>query len=301
MKNKKTIIGLVTLLVLSLLVAGCGGKKAETPAEESVAEKFQGRVIGIEPGAGLMSASEEAIEAYGLTDYALMDGSSATMTATLADAIANEEWVIVTGWTPHWKFAKWDLKYLEDPKNVFGRDEQIHTLVRSGLDADMPDVYALLDNFSWTPDDMAALMVSNSEEGADEYANAVAWIEENADKVAEWIPEETATEKGTVKLIYVPWDSEIASTNVVTAVLQEKMGYDVELIEVDAGAMYQGLASGDADGMVAAWLPTTHGHYLDAIKDDVVDLGVNLDGTKIGWVVPSYVTIDSIEDLQPTE
>ena len=165
----------------------------------------------------------------------------------------------------------------------------------------MPDVYALLDNFSWTPDDMAALMVSNSEEGADEYENAVAWIEENADKVAEWIPEETATEKGTVKLIYVPWDSEIASTNVVTAVLQEKMGYDVELIEVDAGAMYQGLASGDADGMVAAWLPTTHGHYLDAIKDDVVDLGVNLDGTKIGWVVPSYVTIDSIEDLQPTE
>jgi glycine betaine/proline transport system substrate-binding protein len=299
MKNKKTIIGLVTLLVLSLLVAGCGGKKAETPAEESVAEKFQGRVIGIEPGAGLMSASEEAIEAYGLTDYALMDGSSATMTATLADAIANEEWVIVTGWTPHWKFAKWDLKYLEDPKNVFGGDEQIHTLVRKGLDTDMPDVYALLDNFNWTSDDMAALMVSNSEEGSDEYANAVAWIEENADKVAEWIPEETATEKGTVKLIYVPWDSEIASTNVVTAVLQEKMGYDVELIEVDAGAMYQGLASGDADGMVAAWLPTTHGHYLDAIKDDVIDLGVNLDGTKIGWVVPSYVTIDSIEELQP--
>lgn len=301
MKNKKTIIGLVTLLVLSLLVAGCGGKKAETPAEESVAEKFQGRIIGIEPGAGLMSASEEAIEVYGLSDYTLMDGSSATMTATLADAIANEEWVIVTGWTPHWKFAKWDLKYLEDPKNVFGGDEQIHTLVRSGLDADMPDVYALLDNFNWTPDDMAALMVLNSEEGADEYANAVAWIEENADKVAEWIPEETATEKGTVKLIYVPWDSEIASTNVVTAVLQEKMGYDVELIEVDAGAMYQGLASGDADGMVAAWLPTTHGHYLDAIKDDVVDLGVNLDGTKIGWVVPSYVTIDSIEDLQVKE
>ncbi len=299
MKNKKTIIGLATLLVLSLLVAGCGGKKAETPAEESVVDKFQGRVIGIEPGAGLMSASEEAIEVYGLTDYTLMDGSSATMTATLADAIANEEWVIITGWTPHWKFAKWDLKYLEDPKNVFSGDEQIHTLVRKGLDTDMPDVYALLDNFNWTPDDMAALMVSNSEEAADEYANAVAWIEENVDKVAEWIPEETATEKGTVKLIYVPWDSEIASTNVVTAVLQEKMGYDVELIEVDAGVMYQGLASGDADGMVAAWLPATHGHYLDAIKDDVIDLGVNLDGTKIGWVVPSYVTIDSIEELQP--
>ena len=62
--------------------------------------------------------------------------------------------------------------------------------------------------------------------------------------------------------------------------------------------MYQGLAFGDADAMVAAWLPTTHGHYVDAIADKIEDLGVNLDGTKIGWVVPSYVTIDSIEDLQ---
>lgn len=299
MKNKRKLsIGLVTLLVLSLLVAGCGGDKGASKGEATTVDKFQGRIIGIEPGAGLMSASEEAIKEYGLSEYTLMDGSSATMTAALAEAIANEEWVIVTGWTPHWKFAAWDLKYLEDPKNVFGGDEQIHTLVRKGLDADMPDVYALLDNFNWTPDDMAALMVSNSQEGADEYANAVSWIEANADKVAEWMPEDISADKGTVTLIYVPWDSEIASTNVVTAVLREKMGYDVNLLEVDAGAMYQGLASGDADAMVAAWLPTTHGHYVDAIRDNIVDLGVNLDGTRIGWVVPSYVTIDSIEDLQ---
>lgn len=298
--NKKTklSIGLVLILVLSLLVAGCGGDKDKPAGEKTAAERLDGRIIGIEPGAGIMSKSEEVIEAYGLGEkYKLMDGSSATMVAALSEAIDNEEWVVVTGWTPHWKFAKWDLKYLEDPKGIFGGDEQIKTYVRKGLKEDMPDVYALLDNFNWTPEDMNTLMIQNLEEGADEYANAVAWIEANADKVAKWIPEETSTEKGKVTMILVPWDTEIASNNVVKAVLQEKMGYEVDLLEVDAGAMYQGLASGDADGMIAAWMPTTHAHYVEATKDDIVDLGVNLDGTRIGWVVPSYMTIDSIEDL----
>lgn len=298
-RSRSLTVGIAVLVVLTLILAGCGGSKppASGTGDKTTAEKFQGRIIGIEPGAGLMSASEKAISEYGLTKYRLMDGSSATMAAALGEAIAKEEWIIVTGWTPHWKFAKWDLKYLEDPKGIFGGAEQIHTLVRTGLEQDMPEVYAMLDAFSWAPEDMAQVMVWNAEPGADEYANAVRWINENEEKVKAWIPEPMAGEKGTVKLIYVLWDSEIASTNVVKAVLQEKMGYKVDIMDVDAGAMYQGLASGDADGMVAAWLPTTHGHYVDAIKDRIVDLGPNLDGTAIGWVVPSYVTINSIEDL----
>ena len=297
---RKVSISLIALLIISLVVAGCGGngQQAADPAEQSAAERFNGRVIGIEPGAGLMSASEEAIAEYGLTDYTLMDGSSATMAAALGEAIANEEWVIVTGWTPHWKFAQWDLKYLEDPKGIFGGAEQIHTLVRTGLEGDMPDVFAFLDNFYWTPDDMAEVMVWNTENNQD-YPNAVRWVEENMDTVNSWLPEGMEEGNGeNVTLIYVPWDSEIASTNVVRAVLEEVMGYSVTMMEVDAGAMYQGLASGDADAMVAAWLPTTHGHYVDAVQDNIVDLGPNLDGTAIGWVVPAYVTIDSIEDLQ---
>ena len=67
----------------------------------------------------------------------------------LGDAIRNEEWIAVTGWTPHWMFARWDLKYLEDPEGVFGEAEEIHTLTRVGLKEDMPEVYAFLDNFQW--------------------------------------------------------------------------------------------------------------------------------------------------------
>lgn len=291
-------IALVFVLALSLLVTGCtddGGTSGE--GEQSVAEKFNGRIIGIEPGAGVMSAAENAIETYGLTDYTLVEGSSATMAATLADAIRNEEWIAVTGWTPHWKFARWDLKYLEDPEGVFGEAEEIRTLTRVGFEEDMPEVYAFLDNFNWPLEKMQEVMVWNSEEGADPYENGLRFIEENEELVNSWIPEEEA-EKGKVRLIYVEWDSEIASSHVVQAVLQEKMGYDVELMAVDAGPMYQGLSTGDADATVAAWLPATHGHYLEQFQDSLVDLGPSVEGAAIGLVVPSYVTIDSIADMQ---
>ncbi len=151
------------------------------------ADKFDGRIIGIDPGAGIMSTTEKVIEEYGLNEISLMPGSGATMAAALKDKVEGKEWVCVTGWTPHWKFARWDLKYLDDPKNVYGGEEYISTVVRKGLKKDMPEVYQFLDNFYWTPEDMQLLMVWNSESGTP-YENAVKWIKQNKDKVDKWIP-----------------------------------------------------------------------------------------------------------------
>ncbi|MFP4164018.1 MAG: glycine betaine ABC transporter substrate-binding protein [Chitinispirillaceae bacterium] len=155
------------------------------------ADQFNGQIIGIDPGAGIMSKTEVALETYELEDnFELVEGSGATMTAALADAINNENWVVVTGWTPHWKFARWDLKYLADPDNVYGGEEYISTAVRAGLAEDMPRVHAFLDNFEWTAEDMEQVMVWNQEEGADPYESALRWIEENEEKVNSWIPPE---------------------------------------------------------------------------------------------------------------
>ncbi len=151
------------------------------------AEKFDGKIIGIDPGAGLMSKTEKVLEDYSLDQIELVEGSGATMTAALANAIQNNEWVVVTGWTPHWMFAQWDLKYLDDPQNVYGGEEEIHTIVRQGLKDEMPEVYQLLDNFNWTPADMQQVMVWNREEGAKPYENAKRWIEENPEKVQAWL------------------------------------------------------------------------------------------------------------------
>lgn len=153
-------------------------------------DSINGEIIGIDPGAGLTGLTEDALEEYDLEGKVqLQTGSGATMTAALQSAIRSDEDVVVTGWTPHWMFARWDLKYLEDPKNVYGGAEQIHTIARQGLKEDMPEVYAFLDNFSWTPEQMGEVMLMNQEEGSDPYENAKQWVDENQDVVSEWLGE----------------------------------------------------------------------------------------------------------------
>ncbi len=150
-------------------------------------DKFEGKIIGIDPGAGLMSKTEQAMKDYKLDQFKLVEGSGATMAAALADAIKNNQWIVVTGWTPHWKFSRWQLKYLQDPKKVYGGEEHISTIVRKGLKEEMPEVYQILDNFSWESADMEKIMVWNEDKGADPYENAKRWVEENPTKVNKWL------------------------------------------------------------------------------------------------------------------
>lgn len=147
---------------------------------------FGGQVIGIDPGAGLMRASDEAIEAYGLTNFKVIDGSDAAMAAALDRAITREEPIIVTSWRPHWMWAAYDIKYLADPLGVFGASEQIHTVANAGFAADGPaDALAFLRNFNWTGADMGDVMLK-VREGMEPADAARAWIAENQDLVDSW-------------------------------------------------------------------------------------------------------------------
>lgn len=304
-------------LLLAVLVA-CGSgddsqsedTSSEDAAEESgedsssdegngnnYSEELDYKITGIEAGAGVFKASEAAVEEYGLDGWEVQASSSGAMATALGEAISNEEPIIVTGWTPHWKFAKYDLKYLDDPKGVFGEEEIISTMVREGLEDDMPNAYKLLDQFNWTTEDMEEVMLDISD-GVDPLEAAATWVEENEDKVSEWTDGVEEVDGQEIELVYVEWDSEIASTNVVGKVLED-LGFNVTITPLDNAVMWQAVANGEADGMVAAWLPATHGDLYEEYKDQLVDLGENLSGAKIGLVVPTYMEIDSIEDLKP--
>ena len=150
-------------------------------------DKFQSKIIGIDPGAGLMSKTETVIQEYHLDQFKLIEGSGATMAAALKEAIRNHQWIVVTGWTPHWKFSRWQLKYLEDPKKIYGDEEYIGTIVRKNLREDLPEVYNFLDNFYWTAADMEQVMIWNEEPNTTPEANAKRWVNENRDKVAKWL------------------------------------------------------------------------------------------------------------------
>ena len=77
-------------------------------------EKFRNEIIGIDVGAGLMNETERVIREYPV-ELTLKPSSGATMVAFLQKSIENKEWIVVTGWTPHWMFSRYDLKFLDDP------------------------------------------------------------------------------------------------------------------------------------------------------------------------------------------
>lgn len=294
-KYKKLITA--SIAAMAIFVAGCSGAaEGEDPAsgETSLGEQLDYTITGIDAGAGVVRSAEEAVEAYGL-EYTVQTSSGAAMTQALSDAIANEEPIIVTGWNPHWKFSKFDLKYLEDPKGVFGEAENINTIARLGLEEDMPEAYQVLDNFYWEGSDMEDVMVQINEGGEPEEV-AREWVDNNQDKVSVWTEGVEAVDGQEINLAYVAWDTEIASTNVIGTVLGD-LGYDVTLTQVENGPMWEAVASAKTDAIVAAWLPGTHGDHYEKFEAEIDDLGPNLEGAAIGLIVPVYMDIDSIEDL----
>ncbi|WP_110934329.1 glycine betaine ABC transporter substrate-binding protein [Paenibacillus bouchesdurhonensis] len=307
--KKKSGLFIVLSLVAVLMLSACGnsgnggttggnaGNASGNTGGKSLGDQVKHEIIGIDPGAGIMKATSAAIEEYGLSDWTLIEGSGAAMTATLAKAVKSEQPIIITGWTPHWMFAKYDLKYLEDPKNVYGEAEEIHTVVRQGLKEDHPVAYEFLDRFEWTSDEMGEIMTA-IQDGQDPAEAAKAWAESHSDRIDAWTADLAPVSGDKIKLSYVAWDSEIASTNLLQYVLENHLGYKVEALQVEAGPMWTGVASGDVDATAAAWLPLTHADYWDKYKDQLEDLGANMTGVRTGLVVPAYVEANSIEDLK---
>src|SRR5690606_10792520 len=106
---------------------------------------FDGKIIGIERGTGLAAYTDTAMMEYEL-NYTQLNSSMVAMAAELRKAINEKRWVVVTAWEPHWLFGVFDLKFLDDPKKIYGETEHIETFVREGLDTEFPEVYNFLQH-----------------------------------------------------------------------------------------------------------------------------------------------------------
>lgn len=296
--KKKVLFSLILLSTIVLIA--CGAETTEDQ-DEFIGAAINYTITGIEPGAGTTTLAREALENYdNLSGYELDESSTAAMLTALSSAYSNEEPIVVTGWTPHWKFAQYDLKFLEDPLGAFGAAENINTIVRQGLEEDMPEAYTILDRFYWEVEDMEEVMLMTEDYGMSFEEAANEWISQNEETVEQWTEGVGEVDGTRIELVSTPWDTERASTAVVAEVLK-RQGYQVTDTPVDPSVMFQAIATSDGDASVAPWLPATHGAFYEEYEANIVDLGENLQGAKIGMVVPTYMDIDSIEDLEPIE
>jgi len=154
--------------------------------DPEIAEKFDNKVQGIDPGAGLMQASEKAMEEYGFDNMELVSASGAAMTAAYGRAVRRDQWIVVTSWSPHWMHAKWDTRYLEDPKGSLGKKERIHALARKGFYQDYPtEVVNFLTRMYIPLDQLQNAMLDASENSYEEAVEN--YIDEHSKRVNYWV------------------------------------------------------------------------------------------------------------------
>ncbi|MFD3554720.1 ABC transporter permease/substrate binding protein [Streptomyces goshikiensis] len=144
--------------------------------------QFKGRIIGIEPSAGAMGLlKDKVLPAYGLDgEYKVVDGSTPGMLAELKRAYEKHEPVAVVLWSPHWAYASYDLRKLEDPQGSWGKGDGIHTLARKGFAKDEPEVAKWLRSFKLSEAQLTGLEAKIQESGKGKEQQAVrAWLAEH--------------------------------------------------------------------------------------------------------------------------
>jgi len=152
--------------------------------------KFDGKIVGIDAGAGVMKTTQEVIRDYRL-DLELQSSSGPTMTTALKKAIDGGNWVVVTGWKPHWMFARWDLKFLkQDPKRKKWKKGNIHIMGRENLKEDKPRLAKFLSNMHFTDEQLGSLMLAVREKDPDTSVADVAaeWMDNHRRLIRKWIP-----------------------------------------------------------------------------------------------------------------
>ncbi len=151
-------------------------------------DDYDGKIIGIEPGAGLTKMTKESVmPAYDLEDeYTLVTSSTAAMLAALKRAVDADRDIVVTLWRPFWANSSFPVRDLEDPKGALGDSEGLHEIARPDFGDDNPEVAEMMSKAKLDDDQYGSLedMVVNEYGKGKEEEGARAWLEANPDWLA---------------------------------------------------------------------------------------------------------------------
>ncbi|MCK2044567.1 glycine/betaine ABC transporter substrate-binding protein [Chromohalobacter japonicus] len=155
---------------------------------EGKADKFDGQIVTIGAGAGIVDLSEQVMadEDYDLDGYQLAYTSEAAMMGVIRDKMPNEEPFIITGWRPHSMFSQYDLKFLEDTEGHFKYDN-VYVLSYQGIEDKYPRAYDIMSRWSINVDDLEAMMAAYENDNVSFEDSAAAWIKDNRKHVDEML------------------------------------------------------------------------------------------------------------------
>lgn len=114
--------------------------------------------------------------------------------------------------------------------------------------------------------------------------------EEPVEEAAEESEEGPVGGDFTIQLAENPWSGSAANVNVAKIIIEEQIGYPVEIVTIDENGQWPAIAAGDLHASLEVW-PSGHAANVEQYIDGgaVENLGLLGPVGKIGWYVPSYV------------
>lgn len=150
-----------------------------------IADDLDGKIIGIEAGAGLTKAVKESvIPDYGLDgDFTLVESSTTAMLAELGKAVKNEDDIVVTLWRPFWANSEFPVKDLEDPKGALGEAETLNAVANAEFSDEFPEVAEMMGKLKLDDDQYGSLEKAVVDSDGNEEDAVATWVEENQDVI----------------------------------------------------------------------------------------------------------------------
>jgi len=150
----------------------------------SIASQVDGKIIGIETGSALYKETESAIKAYGL-NYQLVGGSTPAAMAQLQSALDRKQPIVTMLWDPSWMMAKFDVKFLADPKGVFSPPQSHYWIGRKGFSANNPRAREALASIFVPIEDVRAIN-GQVNDGLSMQQAVDAWWNKNQALIERW-------------------------------------------------------------------------------------------------------------------
>jgi glycine betaine/proline transport system substrate-binding protein len=148
-------------------------------------------IIGIEPGSAVHpQIKNEVIPGYDL-DMKLVEASTPAMLSELEMAYEEREPIVFYAWSPHWMNTRYNIRYLEDPRDLqgdFNDPAKISSIVNADLREDDPTAYAFLRALSLDEEQVNQLEAEINEAGSSNPEEGIRnWLADHRNTVRPWI------------------------------------------------------------------------------------------------------------------
>lgn len=166
-------------------------------------EDGRGIIYGGPDGWSATAFLRDKMEAYGLDDYfefRTID-SNAILSATIADAFAQDEAWVGYNWEPTWIMGIYDLVLLED--DAYSPEDfaaglgafpsvSVDVVVRTGFADEFPEIHSFLINYATSSDLTSEALGYMIENEVEAYDAALWFLDENRDMWTTWLPADVA-------------------------------------------------------------------------------------------------------------